>query len=264
MKLIFACIAFLMFAAASPAAEMHPIVQAETGYLIGASAEGKWLETKEVAKAVRPGLAFRFYGLRREMASTKAGKTESAEEPCPETQVVELVPKPPRDAEIGIAASWNALPRSPRLEEVQTHYTTAVREFLEGRGLREPQVKITQTLRVDLEGDGEEEVLISATNYFAASGRIPSSAPAGSYSLVLLRRVVNGKVVTQLLEGEFYREAKEFNAPGAYHVATVLDLNGDGALEVVIAGAYYEGSWTAIYQCTAAEIKKVLSAGCGA
>jgi hypothetical protein len=256
--------ALLASACASPAAEMHHIVQAETGYLIGASAAGRWLETKDVAKAVRPGLAFRLYGLRREMASIKAGKTESAEEPCPETQVVELFPKPPRDAEIGIAASWNALPRSPRLEEVQTHYTTAVREFLESRGLRDPQVKITQTLRVDLEGDGEEEVLISATNYFAASGRTPSSAPAGSYSLVLLRRVVSGKVVTQSLEGEFYPEAKEFNAPAAYRVAAVLDLNGDGALEVVIAGAYYEGGWTTIYQCTPREIKKVLSAGCGA
>jgi hypothetical protein len=156
------------------------------------------------------------------------------------------------------------MPRSTRVEKVQTHYVQAVREFLESRGLRKPEVKIAQTIRVDLEGDGEEEEFISATNYSAAADRIPSTAAAGSYSVVLLRRVVNGKVVTQMLEGEFYPQAKDFNAPSAYRVAAVLDLNGDGGLEAVITGAYYEGAWMAIYQCSSRQIKKVLPAGCGA
>ena len=264
MKRILLYIALLISACASSAAELYPIVQAETGFLIGASSEGRWLEAKDVVKAMRRGLLLRVYALRREMASTKAGKTVSAGEPCPDTHVVELSPKPERGATVGTVAPWNALPRPPRVEQIQTHYTQAVREFLESRGLREPQVKITQTVRVDLEGDGQEEVLISATNYFAANDRIPSGAPAGSYSLVLLRRLVNGKVVTQMLEGEFYPKAKEFNAPAAYRIAAVLDLNGDGALEVVVDGAYYEGTWMAVYHCTPRHIKKVLSAGCGA
>jgi hypothetical protein len=264
MKRIFVYAAFLITASASAHAELHPIVQAETGFLIGASSEGRWLESEEAAKALRPGVGFRLFGLQNEMTSAKAGKTESAGEPCPDTQVVELSPKPPRDAAVGIAAPWKVLPRSPRLEKVQKHYEQAVREFLENRGLREPEVKITQTIRVDLEGDGEEEVLISATNYSATKDLIPSSAPAGSYSVVLLRRVTNGKVITQMIEGEFYPQAKEFNAPSAYRVAAVLDLNGDGALEVVIDGAYYEGAWMAVYVCTPGQIKKVLSAGCGA
>lgn len=264
MKRIFAYAAFLITAAASSGAEVHPIVQAETGFLIGASTEGGWREAKDAAKGLRPGLRFRLFGLQKEMSTTNAGKTASPGEPCPDTQEVELSPKPPRDAAVGIAAPWNPMPRSPRVEKVQTHYVQAVREFLESRGLRKPEVKITQTIRVDLEGDGEEEVLISATNYAAAADPIPSSAPAGSYSVVLLRRVVNGKVVTQMIEGEFYPQAKEFNAPSAYRVAAVLDLNGDGVLEVVIEGAYYEGAWMAIYVCTPRQIKKVLSAGCGA
>lgn len=264
MKRISLYIALLICAAASSGAQPHPIVQAETGFLIGASTEGRWLEAKDAAKTLRPGLRLRVFGLQKEMAPADAGKTASPGEPCPETQVVELSPEPQRGAAVGIAAPWNPMPRSPRLEKVQTHYVQAVREFLESRGLRKPEVKITQTIRVDLEGDGEEEVLISATNYSATTGRIPSSAPAGSYSVVLLRRIANGKVVTQMLEGEFYREAKEFNAPSAYRVAAVLDLNGDGVLEVVIDGAYYEGAWMAIYQCTPRQIKKVLSAGCGA
>lgn len=264
MKRISLCLALLVCAAASSGAQPHPIVQADTGFLIGASTEGRWSEAKDAAKSLRPGLRLRVFGLQKEMSPTNAGKTVSPGEPCPDTQVVELFPKPKRGAAVGIAAPWNVLPRSPRVEKVQKHYIQAVREFLESRGLREPEVKITQTIRVDLEGDGEEEVLISATNYLAAPGRIPSSAPAGSYSVVLLRRVTNGKVVTQMLEGEFYPEAKEFNAPSAHRLAAVLDLNGDGALEVVIDSAYYEGASMAVYVCTPGEIKKVLSAGCGA
>jgi hypothetical protein len=60
-------------------------------------------------------------------------------------------------------------------------------------------------------------------------------SPAGSYSMVLLRRVIAGKVETQLIEGEFYpkdypkaaQEEGRFDAPNAYKVIAVLDLDGD-------------------------------------
>ena len=68
-------------------------------------------------------------------------------------------------------------------------------------------MKIDNILRVDLDGDGEEEVLISAANYFAKADRVPMRSPAGSYSMVLLRRVVAGKVETQLVAGEFHPKA---------------------------------------------------------
>lgn len=59
-------------------------------------------------------------------------------------------------------------------------------------------------------------LLISATNYFRKDESVPMRSPAGSYSMVLLRRVVAGKVETQLMEGEFYpkayTKAPEFNA----------------------------------------------------
>jgi hypothetical protein len=42
----------------------------------------------------------------------------------------------------------------------------AVREFLRTKKIDQPKVKIDNIIRVDLDGAGEEEVLISATNYF--------------------------------------------------------------------------------------------------
>ena len=60
--------------------------------------------------------------------------------------------------------------------------------------------------------------------------------------MVLLRRVVAGKVETQLIVGEFYpkaypkaaQEEGRFDAPNAYKVIATLDLDGDGKMEVVV------------------------------
>jgi hypothetical protein len=143
---------------------------------------------------------------------------------------------------------------------------------LKTKGIEQPKVKIDNILRVDLDGDGEEEVLISATNYFSKDGHVPIRSPAASYSVVLLRRMVAGKVETQLVEGEFYPKAyptptdndASFNAPNAYKVIGCFDLDGDGKLEIVVHSQYYEGEMTTIYKCDPKKAEAVLSVGCGA
>ena len=161
---------------------------------------------------------------------------------------VSLSPKPDKGV-IALAAPWNALPRKPRIADTtQQVYVDAVRDFLKTKGIAQPTVKIDNIVRVDLHGDGEEEVLISATNYFRKDESVPMRSPAASYSMVLLRRVVAGKLETQFVVGEFYpkaypkaaQEEGRFNAPNAYKVIAVLDLDGDGKLEVVVASSYYE------------------------
>jgi hypothetical protein len=112
--------------------------------------------------------------------------------------------------------------------------------------------------------DGEYEVLISATNYFQRDKSVPMRSPAGSYSMVLLRRVVAGKAEMQLIDGEFYPKATDYNAPNAYKVIGVLGLDGDGKLEVVVASRYYEGEATTIYRCDLKKVEALLSVSCGA
>jgi len=130
-------------------------------------------------------------------------------------------------------------------------------------------------LRVDLDGDGEEEVLISATNYFtndksddtsaAPFPEAPVQAPRpGSYSIVILRRVVSGNVQTKLVAGEVYAKPDESVAPNVFNLAAILDLNGDGKLEVIVHSFYYEGGQTTIYLCEPDKIEAALSVECGA
>jgi len=86
----------------------------------------------------------------------------------------------------------------------------------------------------------------------------------GSYSIVILRRVVDGNVQTKLVAGEVYAKPDESVAPNVYHLAAVLDLTGDGKLEVIVHSFYYEGGQTTIYRCEPDKIGEVLSVECGA
>ena len=261
----------LLICAAAPAADLHPIVEVQTGYLFGGTADGKWIKAEEAAKALTDETTYRVYGLTQSFGEAKGGNPKPTEEDvCSDVLAVSLSPKPEKGA-IALAAPWNALPRKPRIaDKTQQVYVDAARDFLKAKGIEQPKVKIESIVRVDLDGDGEEEVLINATNYFSKKDRVPMRSPAGSYSMVLLRRAVAGKVETQLVAGEFYPNAYKstddnasFNAPNAHELIAVLDLDGDGKMEVVVASNYYEGGETTIYRCDPKKIEPLLSVACG-
>jgi hypothetical protein len=254
----------LLLSATAMAADLHPIVEMDTDYLFGGSADGKWIKAEKAAKSMKGRTSFRVFGLTQEVGKATGDKPKSPKaEACPDMLTVSL-PSTPNDGVIALSAPWNALPRKPQIADpTQQVYVDAVREFLESRRISDPKVKITRILRVDLDGDGEEEVLINATNYFTKDNDVSSDKPAlGSYSIVLLRRAVAGKVQTELVAGEVYAK-DESTTPNVYEVPAVLDLNGDGKLEVIVHSQYYEGSATTIYDCSGGKCKAALSVECG-
>ena len=252
-------------AAIAGAAEVHPIIEIDTGYFFGASEKGKWIKAVQAAKSVGNNTTYQVYSLTKQVGQITGGKPKSVDEPCPDTLTVPLSSKP-KDGVIGLAAPWNALPRKPIIADAtQPVYVQAVRDFLKSRGIVDPKVRIKRILRIDLEGDGEDEVLIDATNYFTEGDEAPMDAPKrGSYSIVILRRVTAGKVRTQVVAGEVYPKPDESVAPNVYEIAAVLDLNGDGKLEVIVHSFYYEGGQTTIYRCEPDKIEAALSVECGA
>src|SRR6266481_4044471 len=141
--------ALLMCAGASPAADLHPIVEVPSGYLFGAISDGKWIKADETAKLIGDETTYRVYGLTQALGEAKGDKPKAVEDVCTDTLSVSLLPKPEKGV-IALGAPWNALPRKPRVSDTtQQVYSDAVRDFLKTKGIEQPKVKIENILRVD-------------------------------------------------------------------------------------------------------------------
>ena len=121
--------ALLMCTKASSAADLHPIVEVQSGYLFGATKDGKWVKADEAAKALPDQTTYVVYGLTEPLGEAKGGIAKSEEGPCEGTLFVGLSDKPEKGA-IALAAPWNALPRKLRpLDTTQAVYIDAVVVF---------------------------------------------------------------------------------------------------------------------------------------
>ncbi len=256
---------------AAPAEAQAPIVPlvsfGGTSCVLGGSQGGKWVTADQMAANVKAGVKYRMYSLAGFLGVSTGTKSESLGVPCEDTYNLEVSPKRRSKYEVmGMGGKWAAMPRVPRIERTnQQVYIDAVAAELKRMGLANPAVKVSQVIRIDLEGDGSAEVLVSATNYASQYEglQITPNARAGDYSIVFMRKVVNGKVQTIPIEGEVYTEDKEFVAPSQHSIAAVLDLNNDKVMDIVTHGFYYEGDWHSVYQVKGTQVEEVLTCGCG-
>ncbi len=228
--------------------------------LLGGVVNGKWTLPTDSTAYLKGGETYRLYSLTAALGTGRGSAPKSVGAPCEDTQEIEITAVPGAAA-VAVGGAWNPQPRPVRSESInQEVYREAAATILRAQGIANPQVELTQVLRVDLDGDGETEVLVTATHY--KDGQGPSAA-AGDYSVVFLRKVVAGTVQTVILDGDYYPKAIEFGASQTYIVRGVLDLNGDGVLEVLVNGSYYEGSGTLVYEIKGTHVEEVLSCGCG-
>lgn len=247
----------------TPAAaqEIHPVVDATRGYLLGARVNGTWREGQHIAARVRAGQRYRVLGRAGLLGVSTGSRPGANEDVCTETFQVELSPE--REAgEIAVGGTWNPQPRrvtwlSPA---AASGYAGAVRQVVQQHGIRNPVARVTAAIRADLDGDGTEEVVIAATRSAESLGW---EARAGDYSIVFARKLVAGSVRTILLEQEYHPRASATAVPNEYALAGVWDLDGDGRLEIVVRGRYYEGDWTTIHGLRGTMAQKLVSAGCG-
>ena len=140
---------------------------------------------------------------------------------------------------------WELFPRPMATIVASDEHRAAVTEVLEGDGLTSPTVGLREALRVDLDGDGVDEVVLEAT---VGEEPVYASLP-GDYSAVIVRELAaDGTVSNTPLAlisttqaeadeaGPDERVAELFAVPKAlYSVTDVVDLNGDGVYEIVVS-----------------------------
>jgi len=248
-----------LFGAEAPAT-VAPIVDARTGFLLGGQRGGEWLDAASTAPLLAGGERYGLFSPAAALGTATGAAPRPAGVPCDDTWVIELDPEPQPEALLALGGEWDPLLRLPAEEPTgDAAYRDAVARLLAAEGLAQPDVQVRQVLRVDLEGDGADEVLISASRL--AEQR--TTIAAGDYSYVLLARPVDGALQVRAIVGELHLEAAEFGASNQYTIAAVLDLNADGRLEVVVDWDYYEGAGTIVFDIDGDAATEVLGAGCG-
>jgi hypothetical protein len=238
--------------------------------LIGGTVNGKWMEAAVVGPKLKGGEKYRSYTLTTRAGDSTGGLPKVSADYCSETLEVELSPKPTEGVSLVIGGQWNAMPRAPKmLNNNEQVYKAATADILRKKRFARPKLNVTQVLRVDLDGDGIEEVLVSATylkdGLVSDTGPMAVHAKSGDYSLVFLRKLIHGRVQNIIIDGEFYPLVKEQTGPPSqYRIAAVGDVDGDGTMEVIVRSDYYEGDYQTVYSLKENKLVQMTSCGCGA
>ncbi len=260
-----------VFLVGSPTDETDP-ARLKSFELLGGASAGKWL--KHDTLPVSPS-SYTLWNLVGKAGVVQGGKKVSFEEPCPDTYSVDVNPAPSRqDWWVAVAAPWNPRPRAVTvLPNSNAAYQAVVRDFLRTKGLKNPKVKLDRVVRTDLDGDKQDEVIIAATNFKEGSSLFPpAGGSSGDYGLLLVRKLVNGKLKTFELGADVFLkpvteeeivQGKQ-NNPDTFALVNVLDLNGDGKMEIIMFNAIYEDYGVFVLDWDGKAFQQRLVTGCGA
>ncbi|MBI9011741.1 MAG: hypothetical protein JEZ08_05865 [Clostridiales bacterium] len=143
-------------------------------------------------------------------------------------------------------------------------YLNIVKEILIEKHIDSDPV-IKRIIKLDMEADGVDEVLIAASNTDISKG---IAGEKNEYSFVMLRKIVDNEVKTFYLAEAFYTENPDmengkFELAFDHDILGVFDLNGDGISEILISGHYYEGEWCEVFEFIDDLPLQVLSYGVG-
>ncbi len=230
--------------------------------LMGGVQNGQFIDADTAAPQLRGGEVVRWLTLEGQQGRAQSQLPYSPDDVCDWMHITDAAPIPqgPITA-VGVGGNWDAMPGIVLNSPESVTYRTATAQAMRELGFNVPdQVRLTQVIRVDIDGDGTDEVLVTASN---RDLRNQTRVQAGDHSMILLRRVVNGEVITTVIDGEYHEVEREFAAPLEFMVHAVADLNGDGDMEVVLSVDYYEGMAIEVHDVINGQSEIVMGCGCG-
>lgn len=234
---------------------IHPLIDATQGYLIGGIAQQRWLDHTAMRRFWPATASYRLYSLTHAFGAARGARRQA------ESYFGEITLQPTvrtNAMAMGLAASWNALPRRPQTRNAQSAtYQRITRDMLRRYGMPAAPVHVEQAVQVDLDGDGTEELLICASRLSPNS--IGVHAEAGDYSFIMLRTRVHGQARDYVLAGELY--PRTGGHANVYRIAGVLDVDGDGRQEVQIGYRWYDGQGQAVYRIKGERIMLLFHGG---
>jgi hypothetical protein len=247
----------------SAQAPVTPIVDLRIKGLLGGVQDGKWVAPPAAAAALGDETSMLIYAPGRTGRVTAVAKRAPTEDICEDFVGIEFNVKATRGVAIGANSKWNPVPRTPKAVVITSpDVVNIVAAFLKTKGIARSHVRITQAFRIDIDGNGTDETVIAATYFRKPFGL---DAFAGDYSVVLLKTGSGKNSSVHLLESYFFTKGTETEVPSRYEISSLADLNGDGKMEIVVYGEYYEGAAASAFEMGAGKPQpiKELQIGCG-
>ncbi|MBU0732102.1 hypothetical protein KKC88_04440 [Patescibacteria group bacterium] len=166
---------------------------------------------------------------------------------------------------VAIRSNWKFFPQKIRKGSKKSPtYKKVIKKILRRNDLGHLKPKIKQIYKVDLDGNGTKEKIIHASNIDFNNPNYYQEK--NTYSVVFVRKLVNGKKKNIILRKSFYTEDGDFEDGPTYshRIRAIGDFNGDGRMEVVVETRYYEGTGFSIFEVKKKKAVPVLSNGSGA
>ncbi|MDH5178734.1 MAG: hypothetical protein OEY07_03635 [Gammaproteobacteria bacterium] len=247
--------------------------------MLGHVVDGKWIEADELRKLPKDFVSpkqYDLFGLGNPIKGVGASELVLQEYPCHTRYYVKFDKDVPNNYTAVGNANWNPQPRPVKsLSTNNAAYKAAIADLLKQNGLTNPKVRILQVLKTDIQGDGKDEVFISAT-YFTARPNgpdiehAPMYAKKGDYSIVAYREVIDEKAVTKLVAGNIFETTPQSSAPDIpppapyeYHINAIADLDGDGVMDIVADRTIHEGIGSVVLVMKNGKFEEVTYCGCG-
>lgn len=161
---------------------------------------------------------------------------------------------------VAVTADWPLQPREVRQVGLEVpEYAEIGAAFFPELGDTASTGTVVQAVRVDLDGNGVEEVLVTFERQEAGD-----FGGEGDFSSVYVRYPsADGSVVDELLASYVSMEPVDFPTPGRFTLAAVADLNGDGVMEVMVRDRFWEAGGMQVFSLADGRLARVGAGGCG-
>lgn len=260
-KIVLPLLLAVIFSDGISAQRFYPVVEVNTGYLLGAVSNGLTGNADSAAYWASKPQTYNFVSIYGSTGQLNGSAAYDMGVPCEGQYMIDFSPAINDKYAIAVAGTWELLPFPVKiLSPGLPVYQEATAEILRQNGISDPDVRNTMVVRTDLEGDGVDEVIICAQKLNPENPVHPS---AGDYSLLYVRKLFEGKVINIMLSQFIFPEGGENHLQFTHEIVAVADVNGDGVMEIVVRSAYYEGEEFIVFSIGSNFPAIVCIGGCG-
>lgn len=227
--------------------------------LLGGVSRGAWLKPEVSALRFADEATYSLHTLTQEYKYFFWGKAPESSPTCA-SFFISTDADPDEVGMVAVLDGWDITKRDvTELSAKNQFYQQVVIDWLTAEGVTDSQLGDLQIFRVDVDGDGADEIFISATHLDGSQ----HTTKTGDYSIVLMRKVVGNDAVTIPLVADIYFSKElELTFPRTYSLTNFIDLNQDGVLEIVVGFEKWEGFGAAVYQIDNQNVIEALRAEC--